>query len=114
MEANVQGRSFRDCPIAIVSAGCVLPDAIGLDAFWVRLMEGVPSIRPMPEERWSSQYHMCADRSDREKTYTRFAAHIDDADYERLRQKWDPKSPLSRMRLQILESAAQVLEPLGA
>jgi acyl transferase domain-containing protein len=107
-----QKRSFNACPIAIVSAGCVLPDAIGLEQFWLRLMEAVPSVRAVSEDRWPSEYHLCSDRSDREKTYTRFAAHIEESEYERLRQKWcESDSVLYRMRVQMLECASQALAP---
>jgi acyl transferase domain-containing protein len=92
--------------------GCVLPKANGADEFWHRLMAGETMIRKLPESRFSSACYMTSDRSNRDKTYTRFGAYIDDEFYDYLQKKWEnPFGALYRMHVQALEATSQVFAP---
>lgn len=43
----------RDPRIAVVGAGCVLPDAPDVATFWRRLLAGHDAVRALPAERWA-------------------------------------------------------------
>lgn len=105
-------KSLKDCPIAIISTGCVLPKAHNMDEFWSCLMEAQTTVRPMPESRWSSELYMTNDRLNRDQTYTRFGGYIDDEFYDHLQKKWgNPLGVKVLMNLQLIEAAAQIFAP---
>ena len=42
----------RPAPIAVVGLGAILPDAVGIEAFWRNLVEGHDAVGPMDPGRW--------------------------------------------------------------
>lgn len=102
---------YQNDDICIVGYGCVLPDAPDADAYWNNLLNAKCSIRPLPENRWSSQLYCVTNRSDPssiDRPYTNIAAFIEDALLLKVASQFhlDPKEH-TRLELMTLESVRQ-------
>ena len=68
--------------IAIVGMSCRFPGAHDLDEFWSNLLEGVDSVREIPDDRWDIDRFYSKDREPG-KMYTREGGFLDDiADFD--------------------------------
>ena len=98
-----------DC-IAIVGAGCVLPGALALDAFFARIDRGESAIGPVPADRW--QAARAVDRSGPRTWHTMSdrGGFVRDFAYDWRRHKVPPKqiaaaNPLQFMLLEAADAA---------
>lgn len=85
-------------PIAIVSAGCVLPGAGNVQEFWDILSSGTPQFSPLSDSRWPIETFLDPAFSAPDSTYSALAAAVED------RLFIDPKSDLPRTH-QMLQKA---------
>jgi len=99
----------EDC-IAIVGAGCVLPGALALDAFFARIDRGESAIGPVPADRW--QAARAVDRSGPRTwcTMSDRGGFVRDFAYDWRRHKVPPKqiaaaNPLQFMLLEAADAA---------
>ncbi|MGW0551020.1 SDR family NAD(P)-dependent oxidoreductase [Streptomyces altiplanensis] len=92
------------------------PDAPDLEAFWENLAQGRDSVREVPAERWDPARFYDPDRRAPGRTYSKWAALLDDAD------RFDPQffrmSPLEAAAMDpqqriFLQTAWQTLEDAG-
>ncbi len=97
--------------IAVIGAGCVLPDAHDPETLWRNIIEGVYSIRDMPEDRLDSSLFFDTDRQAEDKTYTKIAGCITHFtfDHARFGMSEDEGAALSRTQQMLLHAAAQAM-----
>jgi acyl transferase domain-containing protein/acyl carrier protein len=72
-----------DRAIAIVGAGCILPDSPNLAAFWDNIQKSRYSITEVSPERWNPDYYYDPDPRVPDKTYSKIGGWV--REYE-----WDP------------------------
>ena len=68
--------SKDSCPIAIVGAGALFPDAASSGAFWQNILRGKDSIGDIPPGHWRPEDYYDADPSTPDKTYARRGGFI--------------------------------------
>ncbi|MFH1558918.1 MAG: beta-ketoacyl synthase N-terminal-like domain-containing protein, partial [Patescibacteria group bacterium] len=101
--------------ICIVGFGCVLPDANNPSEFWRNILAGRCSIRKVPEERWSSRLYFSRDKDESDKTYSNFAAFVDNGQIQILGKNLGLDfSKNNRLQIMALEAARQALGSLTA
>ncbi len=107
--SNAPRTADEDC-IAIVGAGCVLPGALALDAFFARIDRGESAIGPVPADRW--QAARAFDRSGPRTWHTMSdrGGFVRDFAYDWRRHKVPPKqiaaaNPLQFMLLEAADAA---------
>jgi acyl transferase domain-containing protein/tryptophanase/pimeloyl-ACP methyl ester carboxylesterase/NAD(P)-dependent dehydrogenase (short-subunit alcohol dehydrogenase family) len=66
--------------IAVIGFSGRFPDALDLDAFWANLLAGHCSIREISSTRWDPAQHFDSDPRAIDKTYSKWAAHLDGID----------------------------------
>ena len=71
---------MSDEAIAIVGASCRFPGAVGLEAFWRLLVDGIDAVSEIGAERWSTRFFYHPRRGEPGKTYSFAAGLIDDID----------------------------------
>ena len=69
--------------IAIVGAGCVLPDAPNVAAFWQNIKNSRYSITEVPADRWDPALYYDPDHSVPDKTYSKIGGWVRE-------HPWDP------------------------
>ena len=73
----------RNCPIAVVGVGCILPDAPDVGTFWKNLATGRYSISDVAPERWDPAEYYDPDPSAPDKTYSKIGGWVRE-------WTWDP------------------------
>jgi len=69
--------------IAIVGAGCVMPDAVDVSAFWENVKRGRYSIGEVTPDRWDPALHYDPDHNAADKTYSKIGGWVRE-------YNWDP------------------------
>jgi len=96
--------------VAIVGAGCVMPDALDRDAFFALLDSGRSAIGPVPKDRWDAERGMNASGPKTHHTTSAQGGFIHGFEYDWRRHKVPPKqiaaaNPLQFMLLEAADSA---------
>ncbi len=101
--------------IAVIGAGCVLPGATDPETLWYNIIEGVCSIRDMPEDRMDTGLFYDPDRQAEDKSYTKIAGLVTDFTFDPRRFGMDEKeaSALSRTQQMLLHAADQAVKDAG-
>ncbi|WP_452094298.1 SDR family NAD(P)-dependent oxidoreductase [Dactylosporangium matsuzakiense] len=86
----------RAVPIAVIGMSGRFPDASDLDTLWHNLVTGRDSVREVPAGRWDVATYFDPDRRTPGRTYSKWAALLDDVDL------FDPQF----FRISPLEAAA--------
>ncbi len=68
--------------IAIVGMGTILPGAPDLKTFWANLLNKVDAITEVPADRWDWRRYYDADRSARDKVYSRWGGFLTDVPFD--------------------------------
>ncbi len=90
MPTNPADPIHPDEPIAIVGAGCVLPDAPDVETFWNNLLAGRSSIREVPKDRWDPELFFSEDKKAADKTYAKIGGFIVDESFDGLAYRMPP------------------------
>ncbi|HLI50601.1 MAG TPA: beta-ketoacyl synthase N-terminal-like domain-containing protein, partial [Thermomicrobiaceae bacterium] len=88
--------------VAIVGIGCILPGAPDLATFWSNILNKVDSVTEVPESRWDWRNYYDADRSARDKIYSRWGGFIDDVPFDPVAFGMPPASLASIEPFQLL------------
>ncbi|MBL8131521.1 MAG: acyltransferase domain-containing protein, partial [Anaerolineae bacterium] len=80
-----------DRAIAIVGVGCILPDALNVDAFWHNLLSKRYSITQVPEDRWRAEDYYHPDIEAPDKTYSRIGGWVRGFQFDWKRFKIPPR-----------------------
>ena len=114
------GRPFRprvtdDGGIAIVGAGCVLPGALSLDAFFARIDRGESAISRVPAGRWHAARALDQSAPRTWHTTSDRGGFVRDFAYDWRRHKVPPKQVAAANPLQfmLLEAADAAIEDAG-
>ena len=101
--------------IAVVGAGCTLPDADDPEALWDNILEKKYSIGRVPRKRFNYDLYYDPDRSAEDKTYTVLAGHVDHFEFDARRFGYakDKASRLSRSQKMVLQTAYKAVENAG-
>lgn len=96
-----------DC--AIVSTGCVLPQALGPESFWNNIKENHSAIGPMSSAR-QKNYHFSPYRELDDKSYSNWGAEISQETFDKLREKHGlKKKENSQLDVMTIEAVSQAL-----
>lgn len=102
--------------VAIVGIGCLLPGCTDARAYWEAIVDGRQTLQEVPADRWSHALYFDADRTTRDKVYSRWGGFIDDVPFDPLKFGLPPASlqSIDPMQLLGLVAVAQALEDAGA
>lgn len=75
---------LRQTPVAIVGMASLFADAPDLSQFWHNIVQGVDSIREVPDSRWKISDYYDADPTAADKTYCKVGGFIPEIDFNPL------------------------------
>ncbi|MEO5882823.1 MAG: beta-ketoacyl synthase N-terminal-like domain-containing protein, partial [Caldimonas sp.] len=114
LEAPARG---VDAPadVAIVGIASVLPRSNTTREYWQNILDKVDAITEIPSHRWDWRLYFDADRSAKDKIYSKWGGFLDDMVFDPMRYGMPPKSITSvdPMQLMALEVARQTIEDAG-
>ncbi|MCC5972415.1 MAG: SDR family NAD(P)-dependent oxidoreductase [Rubellimicrobium sp.] len=101
--------------IAIVGMATLLPGADTLSTYWRRILTGESAIREIPEDRWDIAGHFDADRTVRDKVYSRWGGFLEDVAFNPLDYGIPPGTidSVDPMQLLALELVSDALKDAG-
>ena len=101
--------------IAIVGMGVALPKANSTEEYWANILDKVDAITEIPSHRWDWRLYYDADRTAKDKIYSRWGGFLDDMAFDPTRYGMPPKSieSVDPMQLMALEVAWRTLEDAG-
>ena len=101
--------------IAIVGIASVLPKANTKREYWQNILDKVDAITEIPSHRWDWRLYFDADRTAKDKIYSKWGGFLDDMAFDPMRYGMPPKSITSvdPMQLMALEVARQTIEDAG-
>jgi acyl transferase domain-containing protein len=101
--------------IAIVGMGVALPKANSPEEYWANILDKVDAITEIPSHRWDWRLYYDADRTAKDKIYSRWGGFLDDMAFDPTRYGMPPKSieSVDPMQLMALEVARRTLEDAG-
>ncbi|MYV54176.1 SDR family NAD(P)-dependent oxidoreductase, partial [Streptomyces sp. SID3212] len=79
-ETATPTKTAAPADIAVIGMSGRFPDAPDLPAFWSNLVAGHGSVREVPAERWDIAQYYDTDRRAEGRTYSKWAALLDDVD----------------------------------
>jgi malonyl CoA-acyl carrier protein transacylase len=71
--------------VAIVGLGAILPDAVGVEAFWQNILNKKYSITEVPQGRWEVADYYDPDPQAPDKTYSKIGGWVQDYDFDPLK-----------------------------
>ncbi|HTN75546.1 MAG TPA: beta-ketoacyl synthase N-terminal-like domain-containing protein, partial [Pirellulaceae bacterium] len=112
-QANAQANDDR--AIAIVGAGCILPGAKTLAAFWDLISSGRDPKIPAPKSRWNAELYLSSDENQDWSTHNTLGGYVQDYVYDWKKHKVPPKQVANANPLQfmLLDAADQALRDAG-
>ncbi|HMN75225.1 MAG TPA: SDR family NAD(P)-dependent oxidoreductase [Burkholderiaceae bacterium] len=101
--------------IAVVGIGAVLPKANSTREYWENILAKVDAITEIPSHRWDWRLYFDADRTVKDKVYSKWGGFIDDMAFDPTRFGMPPKSieSVDPMQLMALEVARRTLADAG-
>ncbi|GAB3510783.1 hypothetical protein GCM10027341_49600 [Spirosoma knui] len=75
---------LRQNPVAIVGMASVFADAKNLETYWTNIIQGVNSIKDVPENRWKIDDYYDPNPAAADKTYCKVGGFIPDIDFNPL------------------------------
>ncbi len=101
--------------VAIVGIGCVFPQANNPEQFWDNIVNGVDTVREVPDDRWEPRYFYDAKRGTPDKSYTKIGAFVEGFEKDPMKFSIPPVSAASIDRAQFLtlEATHQALQDAG-
>jgi acyl transferase domain-containing protein/NAD(P)H-dependent flavin oxidoreductase YrpB (nitropropane dioxygenase family)/NADP-dependent 3-hydroxy acid dehydrogenase YdfG len=115
VEAPVLAAVEAAADIAIVGIASVLPKANTTRDYWQNILDKVDAITEIPSHRWDWRLYFDADRTAKDKIYSKWGGFLDDMAFDPMRYGMPPKSITSvdPMQLMALEVARQTIEDAG-
>jgi acyl transferase domain-containing protein/NAD(P)H-dependent flavin oxidoreductase YrpB (nitropropane dioxygenase family) len=117
LEARISPEPAATQPadIAIVGIASVLPKAAGSQEYWENILDKIDAITEIPSHRWDWRLYFDADRSAKDKVYSKWGGFLDDMAFDPTRYGMPPKSIASvdPMQLMALEVAQRTLADAG-
>ena len=101
--------------IAIVGIASVLPKSNTTREYWQNILDKVDAITEIPSHRWDWRLYFDADRTVKDKIYSKWGGFLDDMVFDPMRYGMPPKSiaAVDPMQLMALEVARQTIEDAG-
>lgn len=101
--------------IAIVGIACVLPGANSTREYWENILAKVDAITEIPARRWDWRLYFDADRTAKDKIYSKWGGFLDDLPFDPTKYGMPPKSieSVDPMQLMGLEIAQRTLVDAG-
>ncbi len=101
--------------IAIVGIAAYLPQANDTRAYWHNILAKVDAITEIPSHRWDWRLYFDADRTAKDKVYSKWGGFLDDLPFDPTRYGMPPKSieSVDPMQLMGLEIAARAIADAG-
>jgi acyl transferase domain-containing protein len=99
-EAEVKAPS--QCAVAIVGMSSIVPGASTLDAFWRNILNLVDAVGEIPADRWNVDDYFNADKTVRDRIYSRWGGFIEDVPFDPLEFGMPPASLRSIEPFQLL------------
>lgn len=101
--------------VAIVGIASVLPKANTTREYWQNILDKVDAITEIPSHRWDWRLYFDADRTAKDKIYSKWGGFLDDMAFDPMRYGMPPKSitSIDPMQLMALEVARQTIEDAG-
>jgi len=101
--------------VAIVGIASVLPKSNSTREYWQNILDKVDAITEIPSHRWDWRLYFDADRTAKDKIYSKWGGFLDDMVFDPMRYGMPPKSIASvdPMQLMALEVARQTIEDAG-
>jgi acyl transferase domain-containing protein/NAD(P)H-dependent flavin oxidoreductase YrpB (nitropropane dioxygenase family)/NAD(P)-dependent dehydrogenase (short-subunit alcohol dehydrogenase family) len=100
--AAAAGNGSCSSDIAIVGLSCALPGARDVERYWQNILGKVNAITEVPKSRFDADLYFNADRSARDKIYSRWGGFIEDVVFDPLHYSMPPASMHSIDPLQLL------------
>jgi acyl transferase domain-containing protein len=101
---------YNDDDCALVSAGCVLPQAVGPNAFWNNIKQNKSAIGPMSSTR-QKNHHYSPYRELDDKSYSNWGAEISQEIFSELREVHNlEKLKHSQLDVMTVEAVTQALK----
>ena len=88
--------------VAIVGIGSVLPKANTSREYWQNILDKVDAIAEIPRDRWDWRLYFDADRTARDKIYSKWGGFLDEMPFDPMRYGMPPKSIPSIEPMQLL------------
>ena len=100
---------------AIVGIGTLLPQALAADAYWNNILRQNCVLREVPKERWDWQLYFDADRTARDKVYSKWGGFLDELPFDPMIYGIPPRSmkSIDPMQLLTLEVSRRALADAG-
>ena len=101
--------------VAIVGIGTLLPQALAADAYWNNILRQNCVLREVPKERWDWQLYFDADRTARDKVYSKWGGFLDELPFDPMIYGIPPRSmkSIDPMQLLTLEVSRRALADAG-
>ncbi len=101
--------------IAVVGIAAVLPKANSTSEYWENILAKVDAITEIPSHRWDWRLYFDADRTVKDKVYSKWGGFLDDMAFDPTRFGMPPKSieSVDPMQLMALEVARRTLADAG-
>ena len=96
---------FRE-PIAIIAAGCLLPCAVDISAYWRLLISGKNQFRKLAKERFHPDVFLSPEFNSPDTSYSDQAAFVDDSSF------FSKEDPLPRGHQMLLKALKEAVDPL--
>src|SRR5262249_40051022 len=98
--------------VAIVGMACILPGAPDLETLWANVCNKVDAITEVPASRWDWTRYYDADRSARDKVYSRWGGLVDEVPFDPVEFGMPPNSlrsiePFQLLALAVVRAAIQ-------
>jgi acyl transferase domain-containing protein/NAD(P)H-dependent flavin oxidoreductase YrpB (nitropropane dioxygenase family)/NADP-dependent 3-hydroxy acid dehydrogenase YdfG len=105
----------RPADVAIIGIATVLPKANTTREYWQNILDKVDAITEIPSHRWDWRLYFDADRTAKDKIYSKWGGFLDDMVFDPMRYGMPPKSitAVDPMQLMALEVARQTIEDAG-
>ncbi len=102
----------RQAAVAIVGMGCIVPGAADLATFWSNVVNKVDAITEVPASRWDWRQYYDADRTARDKVYSRWGGFIDEVPFDPVAYGMPPNTlrsiePFQLLALAVVRAALQ-------
>ncbi len=110
-----KNRRSLSADIAIIGMEGILPGAESIQKYWNNILNSVNAIREIPKERWDWRLYYDADRSAKDKVYSKWGGFVEDMVFDPTRYGMPPKSieSVDPMQLMALEIAFRTLADAG-
>ncbi|MBF0336185.1 MAG: nitronate monooxygenase, partial [Alphaproteobacteria bacterium] len=98
--------------VAVVGIGTLLPGAKDARRYWENILDKVLAIREVPADRWDAGLFFDAERSTRDKVYSRWGGFLDEVVFDPVRFGMPPSSlgAIDPMQLLALAAVRQALD----